>query len=59
MSLCNEKIEHLEYWWRKGSDKPWKNYSRSRKWRKNQRNRLIRRVKQTEIPNVKYSGWEY
>ena len=51
MSLCLEKIEHLErFLGRK---------SHSRKWRKNQRNRKIRRFKQTEIPNIKHCGWEY
>jgi hypothetical protein len=30
-----------------------------RKWLKNQRNRKIRQIKQTEIPNIKYGGWEY
>jgi hypothetical protein len=30
-----------------------------RKWLRNQRNRKIRRVKETEKPNIKYSGWEY
>ena len=51
MSLNNEKIEHLE---RKLGRR-----SKSRKWRKNQRNRLRRRVPNTEIPIIKYKGWEY
>ena len=52
MSLCTEKIEHLE--------RCWKGKSHSRRWLKNQRNRKIRRVKNTEIPNTKeYKGWEY
>jgi hypothetical protein len=51
MSLSLEKIEHLERWLGKKSH--------SRKWLKNQRNRKIRRVNQTEIPNIKYKGWEY
>jgi hypothetical protein len=50
MSLCLEKIERLNV---KSS------IGRSRKWFKNQRNRKIRRIKQTEIPNIKYKGWEY
>jgi hypothetical protein len=29
------------------------------KWRKNQRNRKIRRIPQDQIPNIKYNGWEY
>lgn len=49
MSLYLEKIErHFDG-----------NRRRSRKWAKNQRNRKIRRTKKTEIPNVKYKGWEY
>ena len=52
MSLCQEQIEHLERWW--------KGKSKSRKWLKNQRNRKIRRVKKTELPDTKkYKGWEY
>ena len=31
----------------------------TRKWMKNQKARKVRRVKQTEVPNIKYSGWEY
>jgi hypothetical protein len=30
-----------------------------RKWLKHERNRKIRRVRQTEIPHIKYAGWEY
>jgi hypothetical protein len=30
-----------------------------RKWLKHEHNRKIRRIKQTEIPHIKYSGWEY
>jgi hypothetical protein len=49
MSLSLEKIErHLDG-----------HKHHSRKWAKNQRNRKIRRVKKTEIPNIKYRGWEY
>lgn len=51
MALKIEQIEHLErFLGRK---------SHSRKKYKNQRNRKIRRVKQNEIPNIKYYGWEY
>lgn len=51
MSLCLEQIEHLErFLGRK---------SKSRKWLKNQRNRKIRRVEKTTIPNIKYKFWEY
>lgn len=52
MSLSQEKIEHLEHYLGRKSH--------SRKWMKNQRNRKIRRVKKTEVPNTKeYKGWEY
>lgn len=37
----------------------WKKISHSRKSYKKIRNRLIRRVKVTEIPNIKYNGYEY
>lgn len=53
----NEQIEHLEYWY-PPKDK-WKKISHSRKSYKKIRNRLIRRVKVTEIPNIKYNGYEY
>ena len=51
MSLYLEQIEHLE---RRFGGK-----SKSRKWHKNQRNRKIRRVKQEEVPHIKYKYWEY
>lgn len=51
MSLSLEKIEHFErFLGRK---------SHSRKWLKNQRNRKIRRVKNTDKPNIKNKGHEY
>jgi len=51
MSLLIEQIEHFErYLGRK---------SHSRKWMKNQRNRKIRRFNKSEVPNIKYKGWEY
>lgn len=31
---------------------------RSGKWSKKMRNRKIRRVKNTEVPNIKYRGWD-
>jgi hypothetical protein len=49
MGLTYEQIEHAF-----GGDK-----SGRRKWLKNQRNRKIRRVKQTDVPNIKYKGWEW
>ena len=30
-----------------------------RKWLRNQRNRKIRHISETEKPNIKYGGWEY
>jgi len=52
MAISVEKIEHLERYL--GGK------SHSRKWMKNQRNRKIRRTKETEIPETKkYCGWEY
>ncbi len=52
MAFKTIQIEHLErYLGRK---------SKSRKWMKNQRNRKIRRVKKTELPDTKkYCGTEY
>ena len=66
MATNREKIEHLEHYW-KNADKPWKNFSRSRRWLKKQMNRYIRRdnkriedddigAKQGKKP---YKGWEY
>jgi hypothetical protein len=55
-----EQIEHLEYWWQKTSNTPWKDYSASRKSYKKLRNRWLRRFKKLEIPPIKYrKGWEY
>lgn len=57
MSLCKEQIEHLERYL--GG----KSYSR--KWRKNQFNRLMRRkykknnIDSEEKPKEGYSGWEW
>ena len=65
MSVVKEKIEHFEHEWTKNSDTPWQNHSRSRKWRKNQMNRYIRRQKidEDDIGGKKgrkpTSGWEY
>jgi len=47
MALKLEQIEH------------WGNKQHSHREYKRQRNRKIRRVKQTEVPNIKYFGWEY
>jgi hypothetical protein len=34
------------------------NRNKSRKYSKKMRNRKIRRIPQTEIPDVKYTGWD-
>jgi hypothetical protein len=53
MGLCTEQIEiHLDYLFGKPK-------AGGRKWLRNQRNRKIRRVPQTEVPYIKYKGWEY
>ena len=54
MSLCNQQIEH---WFTRRFQIKVK--AGSRKWLKNQRNRKIRHIDQTEKPNIKYGGWEY
>jgi len=54
MSLRNEQIEH--WFTRKFKIKV---KAGCRKQLKKQRNRIIRRVSQTETPNIKYRGWEY
>ena len=52
MAIRLIKIEHIEHYL--GGK------SHSRKWYKNQRNRKIRRVKKTMIPNTKeYKDYEY
>lgn len=48
-------------------DKPWKNYSRSRKWMKKQMNRYMRRINKKVAEDDKgrktnrkpFSGWEW
>lgn len=53
-----QQIEHLESVIRKH---PYKLFSKSRKWLKKVRNRVIRRNKNYEInPKLnEYKGWEY
>lgn len=41
MALRKEQIEHLEHYW-KDNERPWKNFSRSRKYMKKQVNKYIR-----------------
>jgi len=54
MSLRNQQIEH---WFNRKYDvKPKAGF---RKWLKKQRNRKIRQSPKTEIPDIKYEGWEY
>ena len=66
MATSREQIEHFEYWWVKKSDTPWKNWSHSRKWLKNQMNRYLRRknkkIKLDDVggkQRIPYSGYEY
>lgn len=40
MGLCREQIEHLERMW--SNDKPWKNFSHSRRWYKKQMHKYMR-----------------
>ena len=66
MATSREQIEHLEHFW-KNEEKPWKKYSRSRRWLKRQMNRFIRRnnknIEDDELGKKQgrkpYLGWEY
>lgn len=67
MACCREKIERLELLWRDRSDTLWKDPSYSRKWRKRQMNKFIRRQgKQIADDDCggkrgrkPYKGWEW
>jgi hypothetical protein len=54
MALRNYQIEHK--FTQKYHLKPKAGF---RKWLRNQRNRKIRKTDKTEVPNIKYGGWEY
>jgi len=54
MGLKNYQIEHK--FSQKHSLKPKAGF---RKWLRNQRNRKIRKIDKTDVPNIKYGGWEY
>ena len=54
MALSREQIEHLEHFW-VGKDKPWKNFSYSRKWLKKQLNKFIR-IKSKRIDDDDIGG---
>lgn len=65
---CNrEKIERFEIKWLDRESFPWKHPSKSRKWRKKQMNRFIRRNgKHVEdddrgykLGRKPYKGWEW
>ena len=65
MGTFRDQIEHLEHRLQQESDKPWKNFSRSRKMLKRMMNRYIRRQK-IEPDDVggkrgrkPTKGWEY
>ena len=66
MATTREKIERFEIKWGK-EIAPWKHFSYSRKWRKKQMNRFIRRKsKNISEDDIGYKqgrkplkGWEY
>lgn len=66
MATTRDQIEHIEHNW-VDEEKPWKKFSKSRKYLKKQMNKYIRRkgkdisdddisIKTKRKP---YSGWEY
>lgn len=66
MATTREQIEHLEHFW-KDEEKPWKKFSRSRRYLKKQMNKYLRR-KGKNIDGDEVSiktkrkpcaGWEY
>ena len=66
MATTRDQIEHIEHNWL-NEEKPWKNYSKSRKYLKRQMNKYIRRngkrIEEDEIGGKQgkkpYYGWEY
>lgn len=66
MATSRDQIEHLEHWWIP-ADRPWKNFSKSRRWLKRQMNRYMRRLnKKISLDDAGYKqnrkpvkGWEY
>lgn len=66
MALYRQQIEHLEHFW-KNEEKPWKNYSHSRRYLKKQMNKFIRLVSKkideddvgSKIGKKPFKGWEY
>ena len=66
MATQKDQIEHLEYNWI-DEEKPWKKYSRSRKYLKRQMSKYIRRMnKNIEEDEIGFKsnrkptvGWEY
>ena len=67
MALDREQIDHLEHRFRKYTDKPWKNFSHSRKWLKKQMNKFIRLSGKNidedstggKCGKKPFCGWEY
>lgn len=69
MSAIREQIEHLERTWsgENNEDKPWKNYSYSRKSLKKSMNRYMRRANKKiasddigrKTNRKPFSGWEW
>ena len=67
MATIREKIERFEIKWAADSDTPWKHPSKSRKWRKRQMNKYIRRKNKhiseddiaQKIGRKPFKGWEY
>lgn len=65
MALCREQIEHLER--RLANDKPWKNFSHSRRWNKKQIHKYMRlqnkKIEEDDIGRksgrLPLMGWEY
>lgn len=61
-----EQIEHLEHVWCLSSDKPWQNWSKSRKKFKRQQHKSWRHYSKQNLSEEslnptynRYNGWEY
>lgn len=68
MATNREKIEHFEHLWEgEDNEKPWKRFSHSRRWLKQQMNKFIRRnnkkIDEDDVGGKQgrkpYKGWEY
>lgn len=66
MATTRDQIEHLEHNW-VDDEKPWKKFSKSRKYLKSQMNKYIRRQNKKiaeddmggKMNKKPYRGWEY